>query len=361
MQQKPALYGLTNSNRDFSSAYAWGKNQFNSAFPAALACYMRDQKIPAVFIKHGNASNTALSTISFDDFWQTTLPNRDLLFSFEYRFTPYAEMTIDDISPIDLVISDNHSKKHLTPVEVKLTTIPDNTTINDSEENYGSELVIRSPTMQYAAMGMGQSCAALMNDIKDLFIPACAKIRDWDNVVEVAKHRDKIINTLNVFLSTYAQYERPLLMQPIWKTKGKNSVLAENCLDVFVWSDFALCRLLLESGNGDDEKISRPQRSALRLARFLYELSTKGKVYQKPIYDGMTYDNLNDKEFAVSGKKTNLHMRCDRLTNPIIKKDQIKEIILGGGQKFLRPMEATIAFDEYVWNTCSSDHFRSAS
>lgn len=60
-------------------------------------------------------------------------------------------------------------------------------------------------------------------------------------------------------------------------------------------------------------------------------------MYQKPIYDGMTFDNLNDKEFAVNGMKTNLHMRCERLTKPIIKKGEIKEIILGGGQKFLSP------------------------
>jgi len=68
MKEMPSLYGLTNSNRDFSSAYAWGKNQFNSAFPAALACYMRDKKIPAVYVKHGQGAMTELSTITFDDF-----------------------------------------------------------------------------------------------------------------------------------------------------------------------------------------------------------------------------------------------------------------------------------------------------
>ncbi len=337
MQQKSALYGLKNSNRDFSSPYAWGKNQFNSSFPAALACYMRNQKIPSTFIKHGQKSNTVLSEISFDDFWHTTLPNEKLFFSFEYRFTPYAEMTVDDIQPIDLVVSEHDSKRLLAPVEVKLTTIPDNTTVDEAEADYGSELVVRSPTMRYTAMGMGLSCASSMKEVRDLFSPACAKIRDWDNIIEVSKHRDKIIKALDIFLNTYSKHEQPFLMQPIWKTKGKTPVLADNCLDIFVWSDFALCRLLLESGNGDDEKISRPQRAALRLARFLYELSTKGKVYQKPIYDGMTFDNLNDKEFAVSGKKTNLHMRCDRLTKPIIEKGQIKDIILGGGQRFLSP------------------------
>lgn len=298
---------------------------------------MRDKKLPAVFIKHGKKSNTTLSEISFDDFWQTTLPNDQLFFSFEYRFTPYADMTVDDIQPIDLVVSENSSKCLLAPVEIKLTTIPDNTTANKNDAEYGSELVIRSPTMRYAAMGMGRSCIKFMSQIRDLFSPSCAKIRDWDNLVEVAKHKDKIIAALDTFLNTYSKHEKPLMMQPIWKTKGKKPILAENCLDIFVWSDFALCRLLLDSGNGGDEKISRPQRAALRLARFLYELSTRGKVFQKPIYDGMTFDNLNDKEFAVSGMKTNPHMCCDRLTKPIITKDQIREIILGGGQKFLSP------------------------
>ncbi|MFM6369138.1 MAG: HindVP family restriction endonuclease [Dolichospermum sp.] len=34
------LFGLTNSNRDFSQRESWGKNQFNNSFPASLACYM---------------------------------------------------------------------------------------------------------------------------------------------------------------------------------------------------------------------------------------------------------------------------------------------------------------------------------
>ena len=298
---------------------------------------MRDQGLPAVYIKHGQHSDTTLSEISFDDFWRTTLPNHDLSFLFEYRFLPYASMAVDDIQAIDLVISENQSQIPLVPIEVKLTTIPDNTTAEKAEEFFGSELVIRSPTMRYAAMGMGRSCLNELPAVRELFHPSCARIRNWDNIIEVARQRDRILEALDEFLNTYSNLETPLLMQPIWKTQGKKPILAEHCLDIFVWSDFALCRLLLESIGGKDDKISRPQRAALRLARFLYELSFQGKVYQRPIYDGMTYDNLNDKEFALSGTKTNPHMRCDRLTNPIIEKGQIKEIILGGGQRFLSP------------------------
>lgn len=34
--QKPGLYGVTYLNRDFTQSYTWGKNQFNSSFPAGL-------------------------------------------------------------------------------------------------------------------------------------------------------------------------------------------------------------------------------------------------------------------------------------------------------------------------------------
>lgn len=43
-----SLYGIENSNRNFADPYYWGKNQFNSSFPIALTCYMRDQGLSPV-------------------------------------------------------------------------------------------------------------------------------------------------------------------------------------------------------------------------------------------------------------------------------------------------------------------------
>ncbi|MFR9502798.1 MAG: HindVP family restriction endonuclease, partial [Rikenellaceae bacterium] len=42
---KPNLFGLKYSNRDFSNKDAWGKNQFNSSFPASLLVYMYSKDI----------------------------------------------------------------------------------------------------------------------------------------------------------------------------------------------------------------------------------------------------------------------------------------------------------------------------
>jgi hypothetical protein len=192
--------------------------------------------------------------------------------------------------------------------------------------------------MRYMALSFAESIGVRNKNVRGIFENSCSKIRDWYNMREVKSKLDEILSSLETFFSLYYEKQRPILVQPIWKTLGSTAVLAENCLDVFVWTDFALTRLFMDaalsSGKSD---ITWQQRSAVRLARFLYELSITDKVYQQPIYDGMTFDTLNDKEFSISGLKTNSYMRSKRLLTPAIRKEQIKEIILGGGQKYLSP------------------------
>ena len=164
------------------------------------------------------------------------------------------------------------------------------------------------------------------------------------------------VQALDTFLNEFKKLPSPILMQPIWKTVGKNPVLAENCLDIFVWSDFALTHLFLDSARNSlgSNSISRQLRAALRLSRFIYESSKSDKVYQAPIYDGMTYENQNDKEFAISGTKSRMLMSCARLIKPAIRKNEIKNILLGGGQKHLSPerrFDAILYFSKDLFET----------
>jgi hypothetical protein len=188
------------------------------------------------------------------------------------------------------------------------------------------------------ALSMAESLQKKFDDIRSIFEPSCLKIRGWDNAAEISSKMPGILEAIETFITKYRSYEKPLLMQPVWKTVGKSPRLADNCLDIFVWSDFALTRLFMDSAlDNVATTISRQQRAAARLARFLFEISRTGKVYQAPIYDGMSLGNQTDKEFAISGNKTNYYMKCDRLAKPVIKKEQIKKIICGGGQKYLSP------------------------
>ena len=338
-RQTPSLYGIKNSNRDYSNKYYWGKNQFNSSFPIALSCYMRDKNIKAIYISATDEKKTTISEISFDDIFGTTLKNEEIRFEFETVFEPYAKYVEDSMEKIDVVIKEDEGKRSIRALEVKLTTLPDDSTSGKNEEYYGTEIVVRSPTMRYMALSMVDSCGNLeRKNIRNLFAPVCNKVRDWENLGEMNSKKQKIFDALERFLDCYHHLQQPLVLQPIWKTIGKSSLLSDDCLDVFVWSNFALARLFLCNIKHDGErKIPRPERAALRLARFLYEWSARETVYQAPIYDGMTFDTLNDKEFAVSGSVTNPFMVCERLKKPIIKKDEIKNIIFGGGQKYLSP------------------------
>lgn len=229
--------------------------------------------------------------------------------------------------------------RQLRPIEVKLTTLPDNSTEGLTEDKHGTELVIRSATSRYMALSMAKSVEPHRQRVLEIFEPVFARVRNWDSKAEMLPIVKWAVGALELFLNEFKALQSPLLMQPIWKTVGKSPVLADNCLDIFVWSDFALTQLFLDSARNprDVTAISRYARAALRLSRFLYESSRNERVYQAPIYDGMTFDNQNDKEFAISGNKSRELMAAPRLLRPMVTRDEIKSIILGGGQKFLSP------------------------
>ena len=128
----PALYGIEHSNRNFKDKYCWGKNQFNSSFPVALCCYMRDKKYGTVLISQ-NGEKTKTSIIGFDEVFGTKLPNDRLKFCFESSFLPYGDYVEDEMEVIDLVIKDFKTDAYIRPLEIKLTTLPDDGTSSFSE------------------------------------------------------------------------------------------------------------------------------------------------------------------------------------------------------------------------------------
>jgi hypothetical protein len=118
----PGLYGITHSNR--RGAHLWGKNEFNSTFPTALACYMRDQAIRAVYISLQEDLSVSTSEITIDELFNSNLPNNLLQFDFESRFDPYQQFALDEIGGIDLVVKhhdDTTEQAWRRPLEVKLT------------------------------------------------------------------------------------------------------------------------------------------------------------------------------------------------------------------------------------------------
>lgn len=339
--EHPALFGLANSNKDFSIEESWGKNQFNNCFPAALLCYMKSKQIPAVYISADDELKTAHSKVDFSDIVGINPTSTDVFFSFESLFSTYEPFSIGRLPRTDLVVNKRigGGLVPLSAFEIKLTAVPDNQTSADNEEDYGSEIVVRPDTIVYLSMCLANSIMSIRDEASGILRDAGREVSDWSSAREVASHLRDICKSLDSLLKKAVPEQMPFLLQPVWKTKGKTLFLEENCLDFFVWSNVAFSRLFMDiaRSNSDAEGISRHSRSAIWLFRLLSYQLLEGRVNYRRIIDDSTFDTKNDKAFAVGGNVTNKYMRCPELRMPRIRKDEIKNIILGGGDRLLSP------------------------
>ena len=348
---KPSIFGIKYSNRNFNNPETWGKNQFNSSFPAGLANYLQIKGLKNIYIKLNNDFNVVFDLISTDELYGIDSKSEDLYFAFESVYSPYQKFLIGDVPRVDLVLQQKQHGACLRPLEIKLTALPDNSTCALSEEAYGCELVIRPDTIVYLACSIVQSYehnrAFLLKTLND-FSPL---ITDWSDGQQVWPHLSKIILNIKKIVLNNLGKQEPIMMQPIWKTVGKSSQLAEHCLDVFVWSNFAFTNLFLNVALGEvktETKITRQIRTIIWLYKMLLDYAQHGFFDHKYIIDQLSYNTKNDKAFAVGGRITRKYMDASILLKPRISKTEIKKIILGDGQNLLSPERR---FDAIIHNS----------
>jgi HindVP restriction endonuclease len=350
--QKPGLFGIENSNRDFTQKETWGKNQFNSSFPAALSSYLSAKELENIYlylesdlkVKHGKVSTKKLFGVAPS--------SKDLFYAFESPYMPYQNLLIGHLPRVDLVTQLKSNGQILRPIEIKLTALPDNSTCNSTDDKFGTELVIRPDTIVYLACSIVINFKGKQDELKALIGKEFDNINDWSNGSSVWKFIPKMILAIDKVILSILDKQEPLVMQPIWKTEGKSPNLSNNCLDVFVWSNFAFVQLFLDVARGElkdgENKITRQVRTIIWLFKMLLDYSKNGQINHQKIIDELSYNTKNDKAFAVSGRVTHPYMQCAELKNPRITKDEIKKIIIGDGQNLLSPERR---FDAIIYNS----------
>ena len=350
-KKKPGLFGIKHSNRDFTNKKAWGKNQFNSSFPASLSAYLDNKGFENIYLTLDSNLKVIHRKISTSDFFGLPPTSDDLFYSFESAYTPYEQLLIGHLPRVDLVTQRKSSGQALKPIEIKLTALPDNSTCELPEKKYGTEIVIRPDTIVYLACSIAFNFRDKLDELRSRFSSDFEKIKDWTEGTDVWSYLPKMIEIIDSITLSNFDKQEPILMQPIWKTIGKSPILAENCLDVFVWSNFAFTQLFLDVARGElssNNRITRQIRTIIWLFKMLFDFSSKGQFNHAKIIDELSYNTKNDKAFAVSGMLTHSYMDCEELHKPRIKKDEIKNIILGGGQNLLSPERR---FDAIVYNS----------
>ncbi len=343
---QPHLFGINHSNRDYSKMETWGKNQFNSSFPTALACYLHSKRINAVYLKADENLNPKIEHIGIDEVFGIDPLSDDVYYAFESQFLPFQRYYLGSIPRNDLVIMDRSSTP-ITSLEIKLTALPDNSTCNLSEDHYGSEIVIRPDTIVYLACSIIRKFDD-SNHLKELLNGVGNYVTDWTQAISVLPHINNMRVALKRIVADKNQNQSPIIMEPIWKTEGKSSRLATNCLDVFVWSDFGMLNLFFPEENVELTSISRHTRSMIWLYKMLWDYCNCGNFDGAAIIDELSYNTKNDKAFSSNGQRTHPFMACPELIMPRINKSAIKEIILGGGQNLLSPERR---FDAIIYNS----------
>jgi hypothetical protein len=353
-QLKPSLFGLKYSNRDFTQKEAWGKNQFNSSFPAALCSYIHSKGLKNIYLKLDNNLSVIHSLIDTEEFYGIVPNSENLFYAFETQFTPYQQFLIGNLPRVDLVTQVKNTGTCLQAIEIKLTALPDHTTCDFDESQYGCEIVVRPDTIVYLACSMVKSFQQNLEEIRSLMDADFQAIIDWKEPQEVIPQISNMINIIDQISLRLLPIQRPFLMQPIWKTKGKSPKLTDNCLDVFVWSNLAFTRLFLDLTKKEEsiKTISRHTRTLIWLFKMIHDFTVHEQINSRKILDELSYNTKNDKAFAVSGRVTYPYLKSSVLLNPRIKKTEIREIILGGGQNLLSPERR---FDAIIYN--SSDLF----
>lgn len=226
----------------------------------------------------------------------------------------------------------------LTGLEIKLTALPDNTTKSESESNWGTEIVMRPPTICFLACSICNNYTTLEKKERlRSFLRCVPQINHWEEMNEVIPHYNAILSSLLSISKDLTERQSPLIIQPIWKTEGNKMRLKDNCLDVFVWSNLSIIQMCCSEESSHISRLNRFHRTIIWLYKMLLDYVTYDTFDYKRIIRLQSYNLANDKAFALPGTKSLRFIKSDIIIKPRISKYEIKNIILGGGQDLLSP------------------------
>ncbi len=346
------LFGISGrSNRDGTRRSHWGKNEFNSSFPAALLCFMREQGVNPVYIILNSSSETCHRHIAVPDLFQIDPRANTIFFAFEQIYQPFQDMVEGSLERCDLVVMDTADSASTCRrgFEIKLTALPDSSTCHLDDSRFSCELVFRPPAVAQLALSIANHYRNRRADLLSKLSPVCSRIFNWRRPQDVMPHLQEMCDGLdNVFKDVLAK-QSPFAIQPVWKTRGKSANLAADCLDVFVWSDLAFTRLFIDAARTARPTVmDRNQRTAIWLARMLYNFAEIGRFRPSLVTSEMAYELQTDKAFAIAGNRSIRYLASDELESPRMSKDCIKEIILENGHQLLSPERR---FDAIIVNS----------
>lgn len=337
------LFGLGNSNHDFDEKHKddFGKNIFTNAFPIALSQYMDSIGLGPICIR-ACIDDSRLTTE------QVEMPLSDLIgcdaeqasWLFESSYSEYEKFATGTPNRSDIVVVDGESGKHASALEVKLITVPNSATASLPREQQSCELVSRPPSIEQLCFSIARSFGyERRHDIGDI-ISGCLKNPmdyKWTDESFMLAHLDKVITAAESVAREGINKQHSFALTAIWRTKGQNPILDDECFDAFIWTDMAFLQLFTESAKGPMTRISRPARSVIWLVKALFDYAVQGKVTFEKTHSDITFGTQSDKAASFAGPKMLSFIGGNTFLHPRVKADEYKKIIDPKAVDFLKP------------------------
>lgn len=342
---EPLLFGLGNANHVFDEkhrAEAFGKNIFTNAFPIALAQYMDSIGIGPMCIRALVNDDGLLTTeqveIPFSE--QVCCDASKARWLFEESYDEYRAFATGEPNRSDIVVQDGVTGKHAAALEVKLITVPNSATAHLPRPQQSCELVTRPPSIEQLCFSIARSFGySNRHDIGDIIADSLGNPMDykWSDEHFMLEHLPQLVDAAESVAKEGIEEQHTFALSAIWRTKGQNPVLDEECFDIFTWTDMAFMQLFTDSVSETATTISRPARSVIWLVKALFDYSVQGKVTFEKTHSDITFGAQTDKAASFAGPKMLKFIGGDTFMHPRIRSSEYTKIIEPHAVDYLKP------------------------
>lgn len=347
MKDPSYLYGLENSNHDFTAEKAFGKNIFTNAFPVSLALYMdRERSLEQNYL-FASLDKDGLPKVASELKPLGSIINVDpdrAYWSFEDSFSGYDEFATGAANRSDLVVKDTVTGTELSAFEVKLVAAPTSGTANREREQQSCEIVVRPATIEQMCFSIASSYGKEnRHDISDIVADKLVYPMDyqWSNESYMLERLPCIVNAAEEIIRQGIGDQTPFVLNALWRTVGTSTMLDDECFDVFFWSDLAFLQLFTNAAKrslqSETKNIGRPARSLIWLVKSLLDYAMQGTVTFERTHSLITFGGQTDKAGAFSGNSVMSLLGCYNFYHPRIGSDEYRKIITPEGIDLLSP------------------------
>ena len=259
---------------------------------------------------------------------------------FEESYDEYDAYATGTPNRSDIVVADGETGKHTSALEVKLITVPNSATAHFDRDKQSCELVTRPPSIEQLCFSIARSFGhKRRHDIGDIISDCLDNPMDykWNDETFMLDHLPKLVIAAESVAIEGIDSQHTFALSAIWRTKGQNAVLDDECFDVFTWTDMAFLQLFTESTRGEMTKISRPARSVVWLVKALFDYSVQGKVTFEKTHSDITFGPQSDKAASFAGPRILRFIGGETFIHPRVKGSDYTKIIDPDAVDYLKP------------------------